>query len=158
MPRVVRCQGAIVREHQLLLIQHREHATGHSYWVIPGGGQEAGESEEDCTRREMLEETGLEVAVERLLFEVPSQGGEVYQRRKTYLCRVVGGQAAPGYEPELEVAEEYGIAAVQWFDLRDPSTWEPAMRADKLTLDTVRRVQAALGYAPDASGKTDPNA
>ena len=31
MPRTVRYQGAIVHEHRLLLIQQREHATGHSY-------------------------------------------------------------------------------------------------------------------------------
>src|SRR6185369_10431159 len=69
MARIVRYQGAIVQDHQLLLIQHREHASGRGYWVIPGGGQEGAESEEACVRREMLEETGLEVAVERLLFE-----------------------------------------------------------------------------------------
>ena len=150
MLRIVRYQGAIVHEDQLLLIQHHEYASGRSYWLMPGGGQEAGESEEDCVRREMLEETGLDVAVERLLFEVPTLGG-VYQRRKTYLCRILGGQAAPGYEPELEVAAEYGIVAVKWFDLRHPSTWEPAMRENKLTLATVQQIQAALGYPPEAN-------
>jgi hypothetical protein len=37
MPRIVRCQGAIVHAHQLLLIQHREHASGNAYWLLPGG-------------------------------------------------------------------------------------------------------------------------
>ena len=35
MSRVIRYQGAILHHHQLLLIKHREHASGHSYWVIP---------------------------------------------------------------------------------------------------------------------------
>jgi len=148
MARTVRYQGAIVHEHQLLLIQHREHASGRSYWVIPGGGLEEGESEEECVRREMLEETGLEVVVERLLLEEPDLRGGDYRRRKTYLCRVVGGEAAPGYEPELDVSDIYGIVAVKWFDLREPGTWEASMREDALTLDTVERVQAALGYPP----------
>jgi 8-oxo-dGTP diphosphatase len=154
MPRIVRYQGAIVQAHQLLLIKHREHASGHSYWVIPGGGQEAGETEEDCVRREMREETGLEVAVERLLFEAPGVNGGVYQRLKTYLCGIIEGEAAPGYEPELEASEEYGIVAVKWFDLRAPSTWEPAMLKDSWTLGTVRRVQAALGYDSAEGGST----
>ncbi len=43
--------------------------SGHSFWVIPGGGLEAGESDEECVIREMREETGLEVQVEKLLIE-----------------------------------------------------------------------------------------
>jgi 8-oxo-dGTP pyrophosphatase MutT (NUDIX family) len=134
MSRIVRCQGAIVQDHQLLLIQHREHASGRGYWVLPGGGQEDGEGEEDCVAREMREETGLEVQVKRLLLDEPAIPVIVYQRRKTYLCRVLGGKAAPGFEPEVEVAELYGIVAVQWFDLRDPTTWEPQVLEDAITL------------------------
>ena len=147
MARTIRCQGAIVHDHQLLLIQHREHASGLAYWVIPGGGQEDDETEEACVVREMREETGLEAAVERLLLDVPDGRG-AYQRRRTYLCRVLGGAAAPDYEPELEAAEEYGIVAVHWFDLRDPAGWEPLMVTDAITWPQMSRVLAALGYAP----------
>jgi 8-oxo-dGTP pyrophosphatase MutT (NUDIX family) len=152
MPRTVRCQGAIVQDHQLLLIQHREHASGRGYWVLPGGGQEANESEEDCVVREMREETGLEVQVERLLLDEPAIPVIVYQRRKTYLCRVLGGQATPGFEPEVEVAEAYGIVAVQWFDLRDPATWEPQVLKDATTVRQLRKIQAALRYAAADDG------
>lgn len=145
--RIIRYQGAIVHEHQLLLIRHREHASGHSYWVIPGGGIEAEESEEVCVQREMREETHLEVAVERLLFDEPTEPGGVYQRRKTYLCRMAAdGQARPGYEPEAEAAAHNAIDAVAWFDLRDPAGWDPGVFADPITLRLLRRIQAALGY------------
>lgn len=146
MGRTVRCQGAIVHDHQLLLIQHRHHADGRSYWLLQGGGQEAGESEEDCVVREMREETGLDVQVLRRLLDEPDQRG-YYQRRRTYLCAVLGGQAAPGYEPEVDAAEEYGIVAVQWFDLRDPHSWEAQVWQDPITAPTVRQIRAALGYA-----------
>ena len=145
MTRTVRYQGAIVHEHQLLLIQHREHATGRGYWVIPGGGQEAGESEEECVRREMREETWQDVVVERLLFDVPAAVRGVYQRRKTYLCRVIGGEAAPGYEPELDAAENYGIVAVPC----DPrslhhqsETYEHLGAMETSSLDLHERYQA----------------
>ncbi len=36
-------------------------------WVLPGGGIDAGESPEDASVREILEETGLTVKVERLI-------------------------------------------------------------------------------------------
>ncbi len=67
MKRDIRYQGAILRDDLILLIKHREHATGHSYWLLPGGGREDKESEENCIRREMREETHLSVKVERLL-------------------------------------------------------------------------------------------
>jgi hypothetical protein len=44
--RDARYQGAIVRDHCLLLIKHRFYADRHNYWLLPGGGREDGESEE----------------------------------------------------------------------------------------------------------------
>ena len=147
MPRDVRYQGALVRDHQLLLIRHRDHATGRSYWVLPGGGREDDETEEACVAREMSEEVRLAVAVERLLLEETELGG-VYQRRRTYLCTAPTGQPAPGYEPEVEAAEVYGIVEVRWFDLRDLSTWDPLAVADPITYPQVMRIRAVLGYGP----------
>ena len=147
MPRTVRCQGAIVHEHQLLLIQHREHASGRAYWLFPGGGQEGDESEPECVVREMREETGLEVAVERLVLDLADYPGGGYQRLRTYLCRVLSGQAAPGYEPELEASDFYGISAVAWFDLRDLSGWPAEALAEPITWPQVEKLRAALGYA-----------
>jgi 8-oxo-dGTP diphosphatase len=69
---------------------------GESFWLLPGGGREAGESEEACVEREVREETHLEVAVERLLFEMPDIPEGIYDRLRTYLCQVVDGEARPG--------------------------------------------------------------
>jgi ADP-ribose pyrophosphatase YjhB (NUDIX family) len=146
MHRAIRYQGAIVRDDHLLLIRHQEHASGRSYWVIPGGGREADETEEACVAREMLEETGLAVTVQRLLLEAPDLGS-VYQLRRTYLCTVDSGEAQPGYEPEADAADFYAITEVRWFDLRDPATWDPLAVADAITYPQLQRIQAALGYA-----------
>ncbi len=142
-----RYQGAIVREHAILLIQHRWHADGRSAWLLPGGGREPGETEEACVRREMREETGLDVAVERLLLDdAAAPGDRVYQGYKTYLCRPVAGEARPGYEPEPEAASAYAITAVAWFDLRHDADWDPALQADPISYPLLRRLQQALGY------------
>lgn len=135
-----------MRDHHILLIQHREHQGGRSYWLFPGGGIEPGESEEACVTREMKEETGLDVRVERLLVDEDGIPGEIYRRYKTYLCAALPGEAQPGYEPEPEAAAQYAIAAVGWFDLRRPDTWGQVVRDDPWTYPLLVRVRAALGY------------
>jgi ADP-ribose pyrophosphatase YjhB (NUDIX family) len=147
MSRVIRYQGAILHHHQILLIKHREHASGHSYWVIPGGGIEVGEDEEACVQREMHEETHLEVEVVRLLLDEPAAPGGVYQRRKTYLCRLISGEAQPGYEPEEEANQQYAIVQVGWFDLRDATTWDSQVFDESITYPLLQRLQGALGYS-----------
>ncbi len=144
MERIVRYQGAIIADDgKILLIQHREHGTGRAYWLLPGGGREDDESEAECVRREMQEETTLDVIVERLLLDEAAIPGGIYQRLKTFLCRPVAGTAAPGYEPEPEAAE-YAIVAVGWWDLYDESTWHLSIIADPITSTVLRRIRTAL--------------
>jgi len=138
----VRYQGAILRGRLILLVQHRNHTDGRSYWLLPGGGKEAGESDTQCVAREMREETGLEVQVaELLLAESPVPA---HSLRKTYRCIPLGGEAQPGYEPEPEVAVQYAIAAVRWLDLDDPATWGEAVTADPFTYPELLAIRAAL--------------
>ena len=147
MTRITRYQGAIIRDHHILLIQQTEHVTGRSYWLIPGGGIEPDETEERCVQREMLEETGLHVHVEHLLLDEPGTSGGIYQRKKTYVCSVLDGEARPGYEPEEAYATAYSFTDVGWFDLRHPATWNAQIVSDSITYSLLQRIQAALWYA-----------
>lgn len=143
--RRTRYQAAILRGREILLIRHQEHRGGNTYWILPGGGSEEGESEEDCVRREVLEETGLEVHVGRLLFEVALTRPEpVYQLYKTYLCTPLSGEARPGYEPEIDTSTLYGIVEVRWVDLWDEADWDDLMRSNSITYTNLRRVRQAL--------------
>ena len=147
MPTKTRCQGAIVKGSQVLLIQHSEHAAGgRSYWLLPGGRQEDGESAEECVIREMREETGLEVEIACLLFDDQSLSRklDVYKRFLTYLCRIVSGEPKPGYEPEIESSQLYGITDVRWFDLRDETSWSEKILNDRITYPMMKRLQECL--------------
>jgi ADP-ribose pyrophosphatase YjhB (NUDIX family) len=143
--RNTRFQGAIIRGNQILLIRQIEHASGHDYWLIPGGGRIEGEDQEACVIREMKEETHLEVRVERLLFEESWQSESGYRQARTFLCTPFSGQARPGQEPEHEGAGAYSIVEVGWFDLCDEKSWGEKVRNDRITYHIMKRIQEALG-------------
>lgn len=157
MKQTIRYQGAIIRDDHILLIKHREHATGRTYWVFPGGKRESPETEEACVQREMREETQLDVRVERLLLDDVGVPLGFYKRLKTYLCKIVSGEARPGFEPEIEAAQQYAIAEVRWFDLRNPTQWETQLESSPFTLPLLQRIQIVLGYSvegPTSHGVT----
>jgi drug/metabolite transporter (DMT)-like permease/ADP-ribose pyrophosphatase YjhB (NUDIX family) len=147
--RCLRYQGAIVKDHHLLLIRHQEHASGRDYWIIPGGGRLDGESEEACVAREMKEETNLEVTVRRLLLDEYWETNHGSHHHKTYLCEPLTGQASPGYEPELESSQHYAIVEVKWFDLRSEASWGEKVVRDPITYPLMLKLRAALGYASE---------
>ena len=57
--------AAVDGEGRMLLVRHRK--AGREYWLLPGGGVEAGETLVEAARRELVEETGLVGEVGRLL-------------------------------------------------------------------------------------------
>ena len=86
----------IIRDGRILLVERgRDPLKG--YWSLPGGAVETGERLEDALRREVREETGLEVDVIHLLevFERIMPGGagvtEYHYILIDYICRPSGG-------------------------------------------------------------------
>lgn len=64
----IRAAVLIVENDRVLLVEHRDPADGRIFWVPPGGGIEGDESIFDCARREVLEETSLDVAPGRVVY------------------------------------------------------------------------------------------
>lgn len=136
--RDIRYQAAVVDAGRLLLL-HCVPPDEPGFWVLPGGGREAGESEAECVAREVCEEAGIAVAVGPVLYDVPADPPDgTYARWRTYLCRVTGGEAAPG-------GGEGGaeLTAVRWLPL-EPASWEPALCADPFLYPQLLRIRAAL--------------
>ena len=68
-------------------------------WGLPGGGLEYGETPQNGVRREVREETGLEVQVEKLLDAVSA---ETHRHvNLIYLCKIVGG----AFKPNVEISQ-----------------------------------------------------
>lgn len=68
--------GAVVRRDGELLMVERGVPPAAGRWSVPGGHVEPGETLDEAVRREVLEETGVDVQVGELLGYVELSAGE----------------------------------------------------------------------------------
>jgi len=94
--------GAVIVAEGKVLIVKRKYDPLAGQWSLPGGGVELGETLEDSIRREMLEETGLEIEVGPVVevFDriTRDEQGEVRYHfvLVDYLCWPIGGELVAG--------------------------------------------------------------
>ena len=94
--------GAIVVDGDQVLLVERGREPLKGKWSLPGGVVEVGERLKDAIRREVREETGLEVEPVELVevFEriMPGENGrtEYHYVLMDYRCRVTGGELKAG--------------------------------------------------------------
>jgi 8-oxo-dGTP diphosphatase len=93
------------RDNKVLLVKttyQRFHP-----WGLPGGSLDYGESPENAVKREVWEETGLEIEIKRLLLVKtwsPDRVG-LY-----YLCEIIGGEIHPS--EEVSEADYFSLDAL----------------------------------------------
>jgi mutator protein MutT len=68
--------GAVAVLDDCLLVIRRGHGPGAGEWSVPGGRVEAGETLHEAIVREVWEETGIEVVVDRFLGWVERLGDD----------------------------------------------------------------------------------
>ena len=71
-------KALILRDGKMAAIKIRD--AGEEWYIMPGGGQEAGEILPQAVEREVLEELGLVVSCGELLFVVEGVAGEAFHR------------------------------------------------------------------------------
>lgn len=122
--------GVVIHEGKVLLVR-RGQEPGKDTWGLPGGLVEVGETIAEALRREVAEETGLEVEPGPLIgiFE-PITRDEAHRVRYHYvvidlLATVRGGALRPASD----------VADARWVDLDDLAAY-PLRRE---TLEMIRR-------------------
>jgi 8-oxo-dGTP diphosphatase len=123
----VSVSGIVIRDDGRVLVIKRDD-NGH--WEAPGGVLELDESFEDGVRREVLEETGLEVVVERLTGVYKNLAHGIVAL--VYRCRPTAGDphaTEEASEIRWMTKEEVQSAMVPAFGVRVLDAFEEASQS-----------------------------
>ena len=131
--------GAIVFEGDRVLLVRRGKEPGLGLWSIPGGAVHLGERLEEAVRRELREETGLDVRPVRIIHVVerilPEQGRIRYHYVIVdYLCTVDSGI--------LEAASDAQEA--RWFSQAEL----PGLGLSEETLRVIELARSFISLSP----------
>lgn len=97
----VRVAVCLVDGDRILLAEHVKGGARH--WLLPGGGVELGETLVETAAREMREETGLEVSIDRLVIVCESiEAGGRHVLNMVFSATVTGGSLAVGRDGVLD--------------------------------------------------------
>lgn len=143
-----RIRVAVALEHQgrVLLVRHQKG--NRTYWLVPGGGVEYGESVQQAAIREMEEETGLRVEMGDLVLVAETLAPDL-SRHVVHLIfrgRTSGGIEKLGQEPIGEDGQQR-LAELKWVPFEELSSLvlHPPI-ADRL-VEALRSEKAQLGFA-----------
>lgn len=108
-PSIIPCGVALIRRgREFLISQRKKEDTFGSLWEFPGGKKDHDETFEDCVKREVREELGIDVRVERPFMEIRRRYPDRVVWLRFFLCTHLSG------DPEPIESD-----AVQWADVAD---------------------------------------
>ncbi|MFP7494507.1 NUDIX domain-containing protein [Terribacillus saccharophilus] len=128
--RIVPAVSAVIRNDQHILLQQR---SDNGKWALPGGNMDPGESIQHAICREVIEETGLDISVERIIgvYSDPNHiiaytDGEVRQQFSICFAAEVSGGKLRKSEESFAVAwvhigklDDYDIHPAQRIRIMD---------------------------------------
>ena len=112
----VRVCGICIKENSILMVNHSSLSESDHFWAPPGGGMEYGQTAEENLKREFMEETGLEIEVEKFLFVYEYLKPPLHAVELFFKVKEVGGKLITGYDPEMKKTEQI-ISDVQYISI-----------------------------------------
>jgi len=114
----IRVSLILIEDGKLYLVKH--YKGGRSYWVLPGGTVEYGETLEEAAIREIEEEINLRIELGKLVFigdAIPPDG-----HRHTidlyFTGKILSGELKLGGEEILEDVRKIGLNSLSEIDFR----------------------------------------
>jgi 8-oxo-dGTP diphosphatase len=102
--------GVIVEQEELILLAHCVKSGRYDFWVAPGGGVKGAESLLEAASRETMEETGLSIATDRLVYIEELIDPQTRHCKFWHLGRLLGGSIDVSH---LEAVAE-GVVEAAW--------------------------------------------
>ncbi|MFE5317802.1 NUDIX domain-containing protein [Paenibacillus sp. NPDC056579] len=115
----IRPTALILEQNSVLLIEYQSEQRG-TYYFVPGGGAEPGETIKETVRRELLEEAAVEADVGQVafLFECePQQRADGYSPSSHTLFVVFECERTPDSIPRMPEHPELYQTDVKWMPL-----------------------------------------
>ena len=92
------CRGIVIKEDKILL----SYEIKKDFWMLPGGGREDNEENNECVIRELQEETGYVVATKKQTVVVIEYYENIRYVSFYFLCEIVSETSTHLTEEETE--------------------------------------------------------
>jgi 8-oxo-dGTP diphosphatase len=128
--------AAITRGHQCLIAQRGPHTTLPGKWEFPGGKVEPGESPAAALAREIAEELGLKIQVERLLANGTASVGARVIALDVYAASITAGSVVLREHAQIAWVTADDLSTYDWAEADVPclppvAAWLRSLQVDR---------------------------
>ncbi|MBR2368482.1 MAG: (deoxy)nucleoside triphosphate pyrophosphohydrolase [Alistipes sp.] len=124
--KVIEVVAAIIQRDGAYFATQRGYGEFEGMWEFPGGKIEPGESSEDALKREIQEELGIDITIDKFLCTTEYDYPSFHLTMHCYLCSIASG--------EIELREHKSALWLTSDRLKDVA-WLPA---DKDVIDKLK--------------------
>jgi mutator protein MutT len=110
--RHISVRGVIFNKNSVLVVKHA-HKSRQPFWCFPGGKVEQGETIPEALKRELKEETNIEIEPGNILFIQDF----IHERllELFFRCEKISGTGELGYDPEVKGSPV--LVDIRWVDV-----------------------------------------
>jgi ADP-ribose pyrophosphatase YjhB (NUDIX family) len=120
-------KAVIIEDGKILFNKMNSKSNGEEFFILPGGGQNPGETFVKTIKRECLEELGAEVEVSKLILvreyigknhEFAEKDSDIHQIEYMFRCNL-----STNVNLNKAVEFDYQQVGHQWIELKELSIW-----------------------------------